>query len=422
MQSDLLLEMGTASYVPAQLTSDSSRGWFIYYYIFNPVVGALEAKYVKLNRVKKQFRTISDFKAYANNIVQTINAKLAQGWSPYGEREDARHYETIETLCEKYIEEKTRDKCAESTIRSYKTFNNALLAWCEKNAAGVKCIMFSRSMAIRFMDYMYNDHTFVKPKKNDEGRSIRKPRTARQRAALPDDERTEEKHISANCYNNYVKQGRLLFGWAVEKCYCKENPFEFIKLKDKEHKIRTVANADHRKVVRDYYMEHNPNFLVVAELVFSSLIRPVEISRIRVGQVHLAQKVIRLNEDQTKNGYSRDAVLSDELIKILADMLAPGYPEDYYLIGPGWKPGETAMSSKSYRKSWQAMREKTGLPESIQLYSLRDTGIKSLFDNGADANTVKGAADHHDLNITTRYLDHVDTELVDKVRKHQAKF
>lgn len=62
MQSDLPLEMGTASYVPAQLTSDSSRGWFIYYYIFNPVVGALEAKYVKLNRVKKQFRTISDEK------------------------------------------------------------------------------------------------------------------------------------------------------------------------------------------------------------------------------------------------------------------------------------------------------------------------------------------------------------------------
>lgn len=62
MQFDLLLEMGTESYVPAQLTSDSSRGWFIYYYIFNPVVGALEEKYVKLNRVKKQFRTISDEK------------------------------------------------------------------------------------------------------------------------------------------------------------------------------------------------------------------------------------------------------------------------------------------------------------------------------------------------------------------------
>ena len=62
MQSDLLLEMGTASYVPVQLTSDSSRGWFIYYYIFNLIVGALEAKYVKLNRVKKQFRTISDEK------------------------------------------------------------------------------------------------------------------------------------------------------------------------------------------------------------------------------------------------------------------------------------------------------------------------------------------------------------------------
>ena len=73
MQSDLLLEMGTASYVPAQLTSDSSRGWFIYYYIFNPVVGALEAKYVKLNRVKKQFRTISDEKVSTMCLYMTYS-------------------------------------------------------------------------------------------------------------------------------------------------------------------------------------------------------------------------------------------------------------------------------------------------------------------------------------------------------------
>ena len=62
------------------------------------------------------------------------------------------------------------------------------------------------------------------------------------------------------------------------------------------------------------------------------------------------------------------------------------------------------------------------LPDTMQLYSLRDTGIISLFDNGADANTVKGAADHHNLNITSIYCDHVDDNLVEKVRKHSEKF
>jgi site-specific recombinase XerD len=75
-----------------------------------------------------------------------------------------------------------------------------------------------------------------------------------------------------------------------------------------------------------------------------------------------------------------------------------------------------------YRKTWAKMREDCKLPDTMQLYSLRDTGIISLFDNGADANTVKGAADHHDLNITSIYCDHVDEGLVEKVRKHSAKF
>jgi len=38
--------------------------------------------------------------------------------------------------------------------------------------------------------------------------------------------------MKKNVYN-YIKQGRLIFKCAKEKCYCKENPFEVIKFKMK---------------------------------------------------------------------------------------------------------------------------------------------------------------------------------------------
>lgn len=422
MQQILNMDGSILPYMPATLSNDASHGWFVVYYVFNPTTEQLERRLIKLNRVRKHYRTQMEFRAYATNLVLEINTKLASGWSPFvGEGQSERFYRTVEEVAEKYIKEKTKELSAD-TMRSYTSFIRIFIAWLNEHHPKCKCSQFDKVKVVEFLDYIYNDHTYAKPKKDDEGKRLYKPRTARQQAALPDEERTEQKSISPNTYNNYVRNGRALFSWAVEKCYMKENPFMGIPLKEKEKKIRTLASAEHRKIIRDYFMEECPEFLIVAELVFNALIRPTEISRIKVGQVYLAQKIIRLDEEQTKTGYKRDCVLSDELIQILAQVLAPGYPSDYYLIGPGYKPGDHPITTKAYRKTWQTMREKTGLPETIQLYSLRDSGLTGLFDNGADANTVKGAADHHDLNITTKYCDHVDEKLVEKVRKYTPKF
>ena len=421
MQTLLNLDGSLVPYLPATLSNDVSRGWHVYYHIFNPITGQLERRAIKLNRLRSQFRTQMEFRAFAANFVVELNNKLANGWSPFTSEENTRYYKTISEVSTKYLEEKRKELAAD-TVRSYESFNRTFISWLDSHYPGCKCIQFKKQHAIEFLDFIYNDHTFAKPKRNEDGKALYKPRTKRQQAALPDDVRTEQKNISPNTYNNYVRNGRALFGWAVEKCYIKENPFMGIKMKEKEKKRRTLATAEDRDKIRNYFMEKCPSFLIVAELVFNALIRPTEISRIRVGQVHLAEKVIRLSEEQTKTGYARDCVLTNELIEILANALAPGYPDDYFLVGPGFLPGEKSISTKMYQKMWHKMRVATGIAETIQLYSLRDSGLTGMFDQGADANTVKGAADHHDLKITSIYCNHVDPNMVEKVRKFTPKF
>lgn len=413
------------TYVPACLKKHEVDGWRIEYYALNPITNKLERKRIRLNQLRQRFRNTAEFRTQANQMVCALNVKLFNGWTPFGGKEHARHYTLLSEVMEKYINEKSKE-LKDSTLVSYRSFNNILMRWLKSRKMDeMQAIQFSHEIAIEFLDYIYNDYTYAAVKKDENGKKMRKPRTERQRAALPDEVRTEQKTISINCYNNYVKQGRALFTWAVNKNYLVENPFDKIELKKKnkeEEKFRTLVTPQQRDMIREYFLEHNPNFLVVAELVFNALIRPVEITRIRVGQVDLKNKVIHMSGAQTKTGYKRDAVLTDELIMLLADMLAPGYPADYFLIGPGYKPAPKAITSKAYRKTWQKMRETLGLPDSIQLYSLRDTGIVGLFDNGADANTVKGAADHHNLNITSIYCDHVDEKLVEKVREYTPTF
>ncbi len=421
MQQILNLDGSLVPFLPATLTNDASRGWHVYYHIFNPMTGELERRAIKLNRVRRQFRTQMEFRAYASKFVMEINAKLASGWSPYSQENNARSYHTIKEIGVKYLNEKQKELSSE-TLRSYKSFINTLTTWLDSHYPECKCIQFKKSHAVEFLDYIYNEHTFDSVKKDDSGKLMRKPHTARQQKELPDSVRLEKKTISPNTYNNYLRNASSFFSWLVEKCYIEENPFTGIPRKDKEKKKRTLATIEDRDKIRNYFMETCPNFLIVAELVFNSLIRPAEIARIRVGQVHLKEKVIRLDEEQTKTGYARDCVLTDELIEIIAKMLAPGYPDDYFLIGPGFVPGDRSLTTKAFNKKWIKMRETTGIAETIQLYSLRDSGLTGMFDKGADANTVKQAADHHDLKITSIYCNHVDKELVSKVRKYTPKF
>ena len=421
MQQVLNLDGSTVPFLPAVLTNDPSHGWYVYYYVFNPMTALMERRVVKLNRVRKHYRTQQEFRAFAANYVMEINAKLANGWSPFTTEENVRYYKTIHDISKKYLAEKQKDMSSE-TMRSYESFIRIFIGWLDEHYPNCKCIQFQKQHAIEFLDYIYNDYKFIQPKKDENGRTIHKPRTKRQQEKLPDSKRTEEKSISPNTYNNYVRNARTFFSWLVEKCYLKENPFMGMKLKEKEKKKRTLATIEDRDKIRNYFMETCPNFLIIAELVFNSLIRPAEIARIRVGQVHLNEKVIRLDEEQTKTGYARDCVLTDELIEILANMLAPGYPDDYFLISTGFQPGEKPLTTKAYNKRWLKMREVTGISETIQLYSLRDSGLTGMFEKGADANTVKQAADHHDLKITSIYCNHVDKELVSKVRKYTPKF
>ncbi|MBO4689928.1 MAG: tyrosine-type recombinase/integrase [Paludibacteraceae bacterium] len=398
-------------YFPATLKHLPQAGWRIDYYAYNPVSGQKERVRMYLNDLKKRFRTTAEFRTYANKMVCAINAKLFSGWTPFMETQSVRHYETIKDVMDKYIKEKERDKLSPSSLQNYRSVNSMILRWLKlKKFENLEMKNFTKSLAIQFMDYIYNEHTFTTPK---EGSAKRRGKALH----------TEEKHIGANRYNNILKQCRAFFSWALQKEYCPVNPFADLKLKKKEEKKRTLATAEDRAKIRKYFMENCPQYMIVAELVFNALIRPVEITRIKVGQVDLMNKVIHLDAGQTKNGYARDAVLSDELIQILADTLAPGYPSNHYLIGPGFLPGVASISTKAFNKKWLKMREATGIDKTIQLYSLRDGGLTGLFDNGLDAKTVMKAADHHDLNITTRYIGkHADPELVDKVRKATPTF
>ena len=374
----------SANYLPAML-KNNKHGWQIEYHAIDPVSGKMKRHVTKMNSLRKRYARVSDFKAHCNSIICDINVKLAGGWSPFGTSENTRLLTPLTMVADDYIEEKAAE-LRPDTMRSYGSFIRGLKGWVTDNLPGCRMGEFNRIHAIGFMDHCFKDRKL-------HGRS----------------------------WNNQLKAARAFFSWAVEKCYAKENPFATIRPKREEAKRRILVPPDARRRIAEWCESNNPGLLTVCELVFSSLIRPKEVRMLRVEDVFIDKHYIYIDGKKAKTHYSRFASLSPQTEARLAALTAGAKPTDY-LIGDGYKASPTPIADARFRKDWDTMRRALHLPQEMQLYSLRDTGINEMLKSGIDPLTVMQHADHHDLSMTTRYANHADPNLVRTISERAPMF
>lgn len=374
---------GFVDYIPATV-KHNAHGWSIEYHAIDPSTGKLKRHAVKLNVLRKRYAHVADFKQHVARICVQINGQLAGGWTPFGESRNARMLMPVRMVADTYIKEK-ESELRPDTMRSYKSFRNVFTDWVDRECKDLPIGSFGRLLAVRFMDDLFAGGL--------RGRS----------------------------FNNRLKQGRAFFSWCVEKCYAKENPFASIKAKREDPKKRIPVPPDARQRITDYLKDRNPGMLTLYQLVFDSLIRPMEAWRLTVGHVHLAEGYIRISEDISKTHYSRIATLTPDLVERLR-VMTDGHGPEEYLFGPRYSPGQKHIRYQNFREDWDRVRTELQLPAEMQLYSLRDTGINEMLKSGIDALTVLQHADHHDLSITTRYANHADPHLVETISTKAPRF
>lgn len=377
--------MSEIEFLPAQL-KNNSHGWYIEYQTFNPNIGKMQRFRTHVNVLRKHYPRLADFKAHCNGIINNINAKLAGGWSPVGENQNARYYTSLPVVIRAYLAEK-QDELRPDSLRSYKSFCSIFETWINENVPDCQAILFNKVLAIRYLDYC-----------------------------------SMERKLKGRSWNNQLKAARALFSWAVDKCYCKENPFAGIKPKREAEKRRELIPPAERERITQWCEENNPGLLIVSQLVFSSLIRPKEIRNIKVEHVFLKQHYIYIPPENAKTHYSRIATLTPKLELLISDWIRTAKKGDYLIGNIGYKPSAKPCSHSKFGKDWDRMRKELNLPQEMQLYSLRDTGINEMLKAGIDPLTVMQHADHHDLSMTTRYANHVDPHLVETISKKAPAF
>jgi site-specific recombinase XerD len=417
MPSTLTIQQTSANFVPADLRHDTN-GWYIVYYAFNPIISKLEMKRIKLNLLKKRCRSMVEFKVQVNDIMRTIDnqlrtaalncvqttaatpativpevatvaastpvvAPLSTPSAPVSE--NVRYYKTLDEVTRIFTAEKEKE-LRNSTMRSYKSFCHMLREWANEHYPYIKMSMFERAHAVEFLDDM------------------------------------AAKGLGPNTYNNMIRLGSVLFIWAKAKCYTRENPFDGQKRKRVLEKTRTIIKPEHQALIDKWFADNQPEMRIVCRLIYTSLLRPIEITRVQVKQIDFVNHCIRMPREKTKTWEAREGRLDAELEEMLRKHIQGANPDDYLFADSLWRCGKRPMGNGTYGKAWDRMRTDLKLPKEYQLYSLKDTAINSMLKAGVDDLSVMQAAGHKDLSMTTIYANHHDDKLIDNLNQKAPKF
>lgn len=373
------------SYLPAVL-KEYSAGWRVEYWVTDPQNNKLVRQQFRIQRITKRFKTKREAKLFMTTVMENINSKLAGGWNPLFSQEDSRLYQPFIPVLDIFLKEKSKELRIH-TIRSYTSFVKILTEWLISENLNIMCGRFNKLVAIRYMDYIYNT-----------------------------------RNVSTITYNNHIKLGRAMFNWLLEKCYVKVNPFEKIKPKAKGEKTRILIPKEERARITAYLTEKKSNYLIVCQLVYNSLIRPNEIKQIRLSHINLKEHYITIPGKNAKNHHTRLATLSPKLEELISKLQLYKYPKSYFLFGEDLTPDKTPCGQARFTKEWVKLRAALKLPEEMQLYSLRDSGINSMIKAGIDDLTVMQHADHSSLEMTTIYAKHHDPNLINTIYTKTPEF
>lgn len=355
---------------------------FIEFYAFSPADGKMKRKRIKLGRIKG----VKARREYAKGVIERLIFKLQNGWNPWLEQDlgELHTTEDILTKYSNYIDNMyNRGYYRKETYDAYRSKLKQFCLYVEKNPI-YYLYQMNRLYLTQFLDFVFL-----------------------------------ERGNSAQTRNNYLNWLNAFFGWCVDKGYLTSRPTEGIAYIDKRHiqKQREVIPPDIVKQISEWVRANDPYFAFACYLLYNCFIRPVEMTRLKLGDINIVRGTIVIRADASKNRRTMTVTLPHRVLQYAIDLgiFQQGADSDY-IFSTQLKPGPTQIDPKIFRDHWAKVRKALSLKSAWQFYSLKDTGISEMLESKIASISVRDQARHSSLAITeiyTRHLSSANPELAD---------
>jgi integrase len=378
------------SYRPARLAT--GKEWFVEYYVYNIELKKMVRKRIMLNYIKK----VSDRRTFATHLMQRLNNELSKGWNPYIAEENSRSYALLTKALDDFINlQRKKHKEGDirnATINSYESYYNKLREYLVKEKLlNMYVYYFNKDFISSYLDYVYND-----------------------------------RDLSSRTRDNYLKFIRLFCNYLVERSFLKVSPAESISVLGKSKrgaKNRTVIPLDLLDKIWDYLNVHKKGCLLASKIQYYCMIRPLEMTYIKISHIDLEKSVIFIPGETAKNYKNAVVTMPEPLKNLMIEMKIMDFPEDYYLFSSDFNPGTKYCSPRFFDKYWDRhVRKDLKLPMSLKFYSFKDTGITNMIRKYNDPILARDQARHHDLSITNMYLPPDMMQANETIKNDSRKF
>ena len=388
-----------------------SKDWYVYFKFRNPETGKLTRQSnVKggVNRLKtKEERMI---------MLEKFQAKilflLEQGFNPYQDNShleeklnNKKQVEQIEQVKDisQTINKPRTEVIVEKEISIRKAFEFGLSI--KKNVLGKTSYSGFQGRINRFLDWLDENGNSA-----DEISKLTKKTFINYLNFVL-------KNTSASNRNNTRTDLSSLIQTLVDNELMKENHIKSINvLKATPERNKTYTNTQETDILK-YVEENDPILLLFIQFITYNFLRPVEVCRLKVGDLDLVGKKLFV---RAKNKAVKVKIIPQKIIDLLPD-LSKMNPNHFLFtptqIGADWDAEENNRRD-SFSKRFKVVKDHFELNEDYGLYSFRHTSITNLYKELSKTLTpfetkskLMQITGHQTMEALEKYLREIDAAL-----------
>ena len=352
-----------------KLCKSSSR-WYVYF----SINGKQRRFTGNLNRIKN----LKERQAAANVLLKYFKDKIASGWSSDNPMTEV-NYTLIDAL--NFALKKKKEFIAKKTFHDY------------SNALG---------FVVQAIKDIKLSNLYIKD-------------VRRLHVKLIMERMKKDRNWSSKAYNKNLGYLSAIFTELMQWDLLENNPcFKIKRLPEQESTANRPATPTEITRIKKHLQKKHLGFYRFVVTLFHTGIRPVELTRLRVGMVDLQNQTIVMPANITKGRKKQRVVpINHHLLKEFESMDLSKYPEDFYLFGriPTGKrgrnrieflPASGMLKRDTPNRNWNALVKKD-LEIDVNLYAMKHTGANAKILAGIDLEALRDLYGHQSELMTKRY-------------------
>ena len=230
------------------------------------------------------------------------------------------------------------------------------------------------------------------------------------------------KDVSPATINNYIRNLKVFFTWAVDNKIIKSSPMDKVKfIKIKRKGKDNISDSDFIILIKtlDVTKYYEYRDYVIIQLIMDTGMRLGETLSLTINDIDLDRRAVLIPADISKSNKERYVFFSNTMAGILRRWLQfkDRYIDNDVLIFPTTRG--TKLGIQHFERNFRIYKERAGLSQNVTPHSLRNNFAKRCLMSGMDIYTLSRILGHSSITVTEKaYLDLTVTD----IRKNYQKF